>query len=141
MIEIDKFELRRRRTRRCAFLLGGKLHDILGKMEGYTHKKAATGGGVQRKCGRTNAVVCFAPCTLHLTTTGDELLEALESVTNEPFNLEHRVAYIGLALQMQDGREMAADAGSDGKRSTSHRRQVIHVLGACQGPYNSHINV
>ena len=74
---------------------------------------------------------------VYLTTTGDELLEALESVTNEPFNLEHRVAYIGLALQMQDGREMAADAGSDGKRSTSNRRQVIRVLGTCQSPSNN----
>ena len=60
----------------------------------------------------------------------DELWKALELVTNEPFNLKHHAAYIRLALQIQDGREMAADAGSDGKRSTSNGRQVIRVLGA-----------
>ena len=40
----------------------------------------------------------------------DESLEALESVVNKPLNLKHHAAYIRLALQMQDGGEMAADA-------------------------------
>ena len=79
--------------------------------------------------------------TLNLTAMDDELLKALESIANEPFNLKHHVAYMRLALQVQDGGEMAADADSDGKRSTSHRQQVIRVLGACQGPSNSHIDV
>jgi hypothetical protein len=65
---------------------------------------------------------------LHLEPV-DELLKVLESVANEPFNLKHHPAYIILALQMRDGREMAADAAvSDGKRSTSNRRQFIHLL-------------
>ena len=76
-------------------------------------------------------------CTLNLTTMEDELLKVLESVANESFNLRHHAAYIRLALQMQDGREMAADAGSDGKRSTSNQRHVIRVLGACQSPSNN----
>jgi len=42
----------------------------------------------------------------------DELLKALESIANEPFNLSHHVAYIRLALQMENGREIAADARS-----------------------------
>ena len=58
----------------------------------------------------------------------DELLKVLESVANESFNLKHHAAYIRLALQIQDGRAMAADAGLDGKCSTSSRRQVIRVL-------------
>ena len=48
----------------------------------------------------------------------DELWKALESVTNEPSNLKHRAVYIGLALSMQDGGEMAADADLDGKPAT-----------------------
>ena len=72
-------------------------------------------------------VVCVAHA-LNLTAMEDELWKALESAANEPFNLKHRAVYIGLALQIQDSREMAVDAGSDGKRSTSNRRQVILVL-------------
>jgi hypothetical protein len=40
----------------------------------------------------------------------DELLKVLESVANEPFNLKLNVAYIRLAVQMEDGGEIAADA-------------------------------
>ena len=40
----------------------------------------------------------------------DELLKALKSVANEPFNLKHHAAYIRLALQMRSGEDMAADA-------------------------------
>jgi hypothetical protein len=40
----------------------------------------------------------------------DELVKALDSVANEPFNLKHHAAYIRLASQMQDSGEMAADA-------------------------------
>jgi hypothetical protein len=53
----------------------------------------------------------------------DELLKALESVANEPFNLKHHAAYIGLALRMQDGGEMAADA----------RSQMVNALPATDG--------
>jgi hypothetical protein len=42
----------------------------------------------------------------------DELLKALVSVANEPFNLTHHAVYVRLALQMKDGGEMAADAWS-----------------------------
>ena len=94
-------------------------------MEGHTHAKVATGGKVQRTRGRTNVVVC-----LHLgpDNDGGRITEMLESVANERFNLKHHAADIRLALQIQDGRAMAADAGSDGKCSTSSRRQVIRVL-------------
>jgi hypothetical protein len=40
----------------------------------------------------------------------DELLKALESLANEPFNVRHHAAYIRLASQMQDGGETVADA-------------------------------
>jgi len=40
----------------------------------------------------------------------DELLKALESVTNEPFNLKHHAVYNKLALRMGHSGEMAADA-------------------------------
>jgi len=56
--------------------------------------------------------VCCLHCALNLTATENELLKALGSVTNEPFNLSHHAAYIWLALQMENGREMAADARS-----------------------------
>ena len=39
-------------------------------------------------------------------------MKALESVADEPFHLTHHAAYIKLALQMEDGGEMAADARS-----------------------------
>lgn len=56
----------------------------------------------------------------------DQLLEALESVANEPFNLKHHAAYLKLALQMQDGGEMAADA----------RSQMVNAVPATDGkPY------
>jgi hypothetical protein len=42
----------------------------------------------------------------------DELLKALESIANELFNLKHHAAYIGLALQMEEGGEMAANPRS-----------------------------
>jgi len=47
--------------------------------------------------------VCCFHCALNLTTMEDELLKALESVTNEPFNLSHHAAYIWLALQIENG--------------------------------------
>jgi len=56
--------------------------------------------------------VCCLHCALNLTAMEDELLKALSLVTNEPFNLRHHAAYIWLALQMENGREMAADARS-----------------------------
>ena len=116
MVEIDKFELRRRRTRRCAFLLEVKLRDILGEMEGHTHKKVATGGGVQRNVGER--LLWFV---LHLAPDNDggRITESVGVGREEPFNRKHHAAYVRLALQVQDGREMAADAGLDGKRSTS----------------------
>jgi len=40
----------------------------------------------------------------------DKLLKALDSVANEVFSLKHHTVYIRLALQMEDGGEMAADA-------------------------------
>ena len=136
MIEIDKFELRRRRTRRCAFLLEGKLRDILGKMKGHTHK-SSNGWRGPRKAWENES--CLFVC-LHLEPDNDggRITEMLESLANEPFNLKHHAAYIRLALQMQDGREMAVlDAGSDGKRGTGNRRQVIRVLGAYWSPSNN----
>ncbi len=51
------------------------------------------------------------------------MLEALESVGNEPFNLKHHAAYIKLASQMQDGGEMAADA----------RSQMVNAVPATDG--------
>lgn len=53
----------------------------------------------------------------------DELLKALESVANEPFNLKHHAAYIKLASQVQDGGEMAADA----------RSQMVNAVPATDG--------
>ena len=53
----------------------------------------------------------------------DQLLEVLESVANEPFNLKHHAAYLKLALQMQDGGEMAADA----------RSQIVNAVPATDG--------
>ena len=67
----------------------------------------------------------------------DVFWKALESAANEPFNIKHHVAYIRLALRMRGGREMAADTGSHGKRSTSNGRQVIRVLSARQSPSNN----
>jgi len=58
----------------------------------------------------------------------------LESFATEPLNLKHHAAYIRLALQMEDGGEIAIDKQ---KRSTSNRRQVIRVLGAYQSPSNN----
>lgn len=52
----------------------------------------------------------------------DELLKALESVANEPFNLKHHAAYIKLASQVQGG-EMAADA----------RSQMVNAVPATDG--------
>jgi hypothetical protein len=49
---------------------------------------------------------------LLVTATDDELLKVLESVANELFNLKHHAAYIRLALQMEEGGEMVADARS-----------------------------
>lgn len=38
--------------------------------------------------------------------------ELLKLITNNPFNIKHHSAYIGLASQKQDDGEMAADARS-----------------------------
>ena len=64
----------------------------------------------------------FVLRTLNLTAMEDVFWKALESAANEPFNIKNHVAYMRLALQMRGGREMAADTGSDGKRSTSNGR-------------------
>ena len=61
--------------------------------------------------------------TLNLTAMDDELLKALESIANEPFNLKHHVAYMRLALQIQDGGEMATDA----------RAQIVNAAPATDG--------
>jgi len=61
----------------------------------------------------------------------------LESFATEPLNLKHHAAYIRLALQMEDGGEIASRAVSDGKHGTSNKRQVIRVLGAYQSPPNN----
>jgi len=61
--------------------------------------------------------------TLNLTATEDELLKTSESVANEPFNLKHNAAYIRLALQMESGGEMAADA----------RSQMVNAVPATDG--------
>lgn len=53
----------------------------------------------------------------------DELLRALESIANDPFNHKHHAAYIRLALQVQDGGEMAADA----------RSQMVNAVPATDG--------
>jgi len=56
----------------------------------------------------------------------DKLLKALDSVANEFFNLKHHVVYIRLALQMEDGGEMAADT----------RCQMVNAVPATDGkPY------
>jgi len=72
----------------------------------------------------------FVDCALNMTAMEDELLKALESVANEPFNLSHHVVYIRLALQMENGREIAADARS----AQPQYQQVICVLGAYRSP-------
>jgi hypothetical protein len=73
-------------------------------------------------------VLLFVLFVLHLEPV-EESLKAFESVANEPFDLKHHPVYIGLALQMQHAREMAAGAAvSDGKRSTSNRSQFINLL-------------
>jgi len=66
----------------------------------------------------------------------DELLKALESVANELSHLKHHAVYIRLALQLEDGGEVATArcAVSDDKRSTSNQRQVS---GAYQSPPNN----
>jgi hypothetical protein len=56
----------------------------------------------------------------------DKLLKASESVANEPFNLKHHPTYIRLALQMQDGREMAADV-------RSRMSQMVNAVPATDG--------
>jgi hypothetical protein len=56
----------------------------------------------------------------------DELFKVLESVANEPLNLKHHAAYIMLALQLEGGGEMAADA----------RSQMVNAVPATDGkPY------
>jgi hypothetical protein len=68
---------------------------------------------------------------LHLEPV-DELLKALESVANEPLNLKHHPVYIRLALQMQDGREMAADAAVSAMASAVPATNGnSHVYQAC----------
>jgi len=66
----------------------------------------------------------------------DELLEALESVTNEPFNLGHLAAYniIGLRYRWEIVEKWLQTRG---RRSTSNRPQVIRLLGAFQSRPNN----
>jgi len=68
----------------------------------------------------------------------DELLRALESFANEPFNLKHHAAYIRLALQMEGGGEIATDRSQMVNAvCTSNRRQLIRVLSVYQSPPNN----
>jgi len=50
---------------------------------------------------RSRVVVVSLCCALNLTSTEDELLKALESVANEPFNPKHHAVHIRLALQIE----------------------------------------
>lgn len=82
-------------------------------------------------------VLLLFVCSLNLTLMEDELLEALESVANEPVNLKHHAAYIRLALQMQDDGEMAADAQSQMVNAVPATDGKSYVLGAYQSPSNN----
>jgi len=66
----------------------------------------------------------------------DELSKALDSVTNEPFNLSQHAAYIWLALQMENGREMVVEARSTQyQQPTAGHTFIRHVL---ESPQQSH---
>jgi len=51
---------------------------------------------------RSRVVVVSLCCALNLTSTEDELLKALESVANEPFNLKHHAVHISIRLALQN---------------------------------------
>ena len=71
-------------------------------------------------------VFCLC-CTLNLAAM-DDLLDTLESVANDPFNLKFHAAYIRLASRMQDDGEMVGDA----------RSQMVSAVPATSGkPYGS----
>jgi len=61
----------------------------------------------------------------------DELLKALKSVANEPFHLKHYAVYIRLALQMEGGGEMAADARSQMVNAVPPTDGKPYVYQAC----------
>jgi hypothetical protein len=63
---------------------------------------------------------------LHLEPE-DKLLKASEPVANEPFSLNHHLAYIRLALQMRDGGEMSADARSQITQMVNAVPTAIHT--------------